>query len=324
MGHKHHQWLKDASQDIQKDYDQLFRTAAESGRTQEVGHGNERVWQRFLQNWLPPQYEVDTRKYIIGPRDSAARPFETDLVIFNPGYPKMLRGMNEVMSGGVAAAFSTKLTVRPDGLDEAARHSAALQKVVGPERGHARLELWKPYVFGFLAASHCWKADGSTPGKNVAEHLYNNDLEHSHHPSESIDLVCVADLGTWTKTTCYLEHPGSPGEGETDKAWWNPEMAAFGETITTSHTHIKSNDDVTPLALFLSALYGFMSWRNPDMSDIANDFRRSNSEPAGSGFSRFWPAHKVLSDNALLEMRGTLYEDANRLDSKIQGHFIWH
>ena len=322
MGHAHHSWLKASGQDIQRDYDELFAKAAQSGRTQEVGHGNEAVWQRFLENWLPPQYEVGTRKYIIGPNDPDAQAFETDIVVFNPGYPKMLRQRHEVMSGGVAAAFSTKLTLRAEGLGEAAEHSALLQKVVSHERGHARTELWKPYVFGMLAASHCWKSPGSKPTANVDEHLYANDLKHVMHPAQSMDLICVADLGTWTKTLYYSEHHGRPGEDGTDATWWNPEVNLWGESLTTSHTHITSSDEVTPLALFLSALYSMMSWRNPDMRDIASDFRRSNNRPEAAGLSRIWPAHTVLSQEALTHMRGAPYEDHNGLDSKLQGT-VW-
>lgn len=154
MGHAHHQWLEDASADIERDYKRLYSKAAKSGTTQEVGHENEAVWATFLSNWLPPQYEVTTRKYIVGTLDTADNPFETDLIVFHPGYPRKLREKSQVMAAGVAAAFSTKLTIRPNGLREAAGQSASLQRALRPAGGHSRIELWKPYVFGVLAASH--------------------------------------------------------------------------------------------------------------------------------------------------------------------------
>lgn len=307
MGHMHHEWLLDASEDIQKEYDRLFSKAAEPGRTQEVGHQNESLWADFLTQWLPLQYQVETRKYIIGTRDSENPPFETDLVVFNPGYPSKLRDKSHVMAGGVAAAFSTKLTIKSAGLKEAARDSASLCRSVVMERGHARLELWKPYVFGVLAASHGWKRDNSTPAENMANQLYENDLAEAMHPAESLDLICVANLGTWTKMATFVQDPANLVEGE---------------IVLTSHAQI-SAEKVTPLALFLSALYGMMSWRNGDMSAIAHDFRRTGGNISGTGFGRSWNAGAVLSDEARLNLRGRPFSDANGLDSPMQGNFMW-
>src|SRR5690349_8902310 len=107
MGHAHHQWLQDASEDIQRDYDRLYMKASDPKNTQAVGHENETLWEEFLTNWLPPQYEVATRKYILGTRDTETEPFETDLIVFHPGYPRKLRAKTHIMAAGVAAAFST-------------------------------------------------------------------------------------------------------------------------------------------------------------------------------------------------------------------------
>jgi len=150
MGHAHHEWLKDAGDDIERDYQRLFKKAARRGATQEVGHENEELWATFLCNWLPPQYEVATRKYIVGTTDAGHQPFETDIIVFHPGYPRKLHEKTQIMAAGVAAAFSTKLTILPEGLREAAKQSASLQKSLVNERGHSRNELWKPYVFGVL------------------------------------------------------------------------------------------------------------------------------------------------------------------------------
>ena len=79
---------------------------------QRAGHGGEGTWRRFLQDWLPPAYEVGTRKYIVP--EEGEDGFETDLVVFAPAYPKRLRDREEILGAGVAAAFSVKLTrMRP-------------------------------------------------------------------------------------------------------------------------------------------------------------------------------------------------------------------
>ena len=55
---------------------------------------------------MPSSYEVSTRKYILPEIDEAPEPHETDIVIFSPGYPEAFRGREEVLAGGVAAAFN--------------------------------------------------------------------------------------------------------------------------------------------------------------------------------------------------------------------------
>lgn len=308
MGHAHQEWLKDASADIDRDYKRLYEKAARSGTTQEVGHQNEAIWQTFLSAWLPPQYEVATRKYIVGTADSDWEPFETDIVVFHPGYPRNLREKTQVMAAGVAAAFSTKLTIRPEGLRESARQCASLQRGLITKCGHSRNELWKPYVFGVLAASHAWKSVGSKPAENIGSWLHTNDLEFAAKPAESLDLACIADLGTWAKTTAFLTDPSTLGENE---------------QIMTSHLEIK-DEGLAPLALFLSALYELLSWRNEDMQGMAHDFRVTTHEPSGVGPSRMWPAESILSSEALLNMREVPYSNSNQLDSPIQGMHVHH
>ncbi len=307
MARIHHQWLQDASADIKRDYDRLYKKAADPSKTQLVGHLNEAIWTEFLSNWLPPQYEVATRKYIVGTQETASDPFESDLIIFHPGYPLKLRDKQEVLPSGVAAAFSTKLTARRSGLKEAAEHSAKLQRSIIQPTGHSRTELWKPFIYGFLDASHAWKAAASTPEANVGKILNEVDHETSNHPAESLDLACVADLGTWAKNVSFITEPGLDGKGE---------------VLLTSHIELKA-DNVTPLTMFLSALYELLSWRNMDMEGMAHDFKVSNANTSGHGISRSWNPSSVMTHQALLNIREGSYEKPNKLDSPLQGMFVW-
>jgi hypothetical protein len=301
MGHAHHQWLEDASEDIQRDYERLYKKAANPKNTQLVGHENEGIWDDFLRNWLPPQYEVATRKYIIGTVDTGTEPFETDLIVFHPGYPRKLRQKTHVLAAGVAAAFSTKLTIRAAGLEEAAHHSAALQRALRPTKGHARHELWKPYVFGVLAASHPWKREKSAPSENVLNSIVSNDEKYAAHPAECLDMVCIADLGMWVKTTTYDE--------------------AFGEmpeSLRTTHLELIADPGNT-LSLFLAALYEHLSWINDDMKGMAKSFYVTNEQISAQGRSRGWDASDVLTSLALDRLRYDKGLSRNGLDSWRQG-----
>ncbi|CAH0292648.1 hypothetical protein SRABI26_04279 [Arthrobacter sp. Bi26] len=301
MGHEHHQWLEDASADIQRDYERLYKKAADSKNTQLVGHENEGIWDEFLRNWLPPQYEVATRKYIVGTADADIQPFETDLIVFHPGYPRKLRQKTRVLAAGVAAAFSTKLTIRASGLEEAAQQSAALQRALIPTRGRARLELWKPYVFGILAASHPWKKDASTPSENVLNAIVSNDKKYANHPAECLDLVCIADLGTWAKSTSYDES-----------------LREIPESLRTTHFEVRADPGNT-LSVFLSALYEHLSWANEDMKGMANSFVVTNEQITGRGMSRGWDPSEALTKDAHARLRHGEPFSRNGLDSWRQG-----
>lgn len=137
--------------------------------------------------------------------------------------------------------------------------------------------------------------------------LDENDLETALTPAESLDLACVADLGTWAKLTAFMPDPATLGENE---------------KLFTSHVRM-TGPTLTPLALFLSALYELLSWRNDDMRGMAHDFRITSGEPQASGTSRIWDANSVLSDEALLKMRGLPYTDVNQLNSPLQGMHVW-
>lgn len=304
MTHEHHRWLEDASASIQSDWIRQRELAAQAGRTQQVGHEHETTWLKFLENWLPPQYGVATRKYIVGTQPNQEPPFETDIVIFHPGYPRQLRKEPHVMASGVAAAFSVKLTIKPAGLLEAAQSSAALQRSLIPRTGDARTELWKPYLYGVLAGSHDWKAANSTPIDNISRILSDNDDVEAAHPAESLDLICVADLGVWAKNLAL-----SADYREADQP----------ERLISSHQEL-FHSKISPLLVFLSSLYERLSWQDDDLVGLAHDFRVTSNWEGSSGFMRYWEPASVLTTDALFKMRNFPFPGAsNKPDSRFQG-----
>ena len=85
--HELQRWFKQVAADVAVDYETLHAEAV--ANPQKSGHGGESTWLRLLRDWLPPGYDVAARKYIIPETDQ--QPFETDIVVFNPGYPERLR-----------------------------------------------------------------------------------------------------------------------------------------------------------------------------------------------------------------------------------------
>src|SRR5262249_12466289 len=147
---------------------------------QRAGHGGEGTWVGVLKHWLPPAYEVVTRKYIVP--EIGAEKFETDIIVLRPSYPVPLRAQEEILTGGVAAAFSVKLTLDAAGIRDGVRRAVALRRTMRRGYGTPRSEMVAPFPVGILAHSHSWKAPGSTPEKNITDHLWSLDQEMVRHP----------------------------------------------------------------------------------------------------------------------------------------------
>ncbi len=65
MDHEHHQWLSDVNRSIVESYEREQEMASEAKHIQKVGHGVESRWDEVLTEWLPPDYEVGKRKYLL-------------------------------------------------------------------------------------------------------------------------------------------------------------------------------------------------------------------------------------------------------------------
>lgn len=101
------------------------------------------------------------------------------------------------LAGGVAAAFECKTTLTAAHIEKATETAAAVRRLVPSREGSAYRELFSPIVFGVLAHSHTWKGVKSTPKQNITSALRTADGKFAAHPRETLDLVTVADLGTW-------------------------------------------------------------------------------------------------------------------------------
>lgn len=284
MGHVHHQWLEQVSEDMRRDYDRLHADAVSPALVQQAGHGAESSWVRFLSAWLPPEYEVGRRKYIVPEKGSST--FETDLVVFRPSYPVALREREEILASGVAAAFSVKLTLDRAGLSEAARSATALTDGMAERRGSPRTEMQRPFPFGVLAHSHSWKAPASAPAANINDAVWTLDHAHADRPAKSLDLVCVADLGTWRRVFMpRVPTVASLAPGQT------PSYQAVTAMIDSS-----ASTSPAPVAVLVSALFERLAADHPTMRPLADGLRLTGTSGEGSGLQRVWALQDVFSD----------------------------
>ena len=83
MDHEHHQWLADVNKSIVDSYERDQDMARQPKNIQRTGHRVESRWDEVLSDWLPPQYAIGKRKYILLETEGGpATTKETNLVIF--------------------------------------------------------------------------------------------------------------------------------------------------------------------------------------------------------------------------------------------------
>lgn len=291
----HLDWLKKVERDISEDYQRLHNVAQED--PQQSGHGGESTWARFLEEWLPPAYTVGTRKYIIP--ELGDEKFETDLVIFRPSYPEALRSREEIMAGGVAAAFSVKLTLDAGGLRDGIERAAKLRKVLKPRSGDPQHVINPPFPVGVLAHSHAWKAPKSRPDDNIENTLFRLDEMHAAHPRESLDFLCVADLGTWVMERVVYMPPITLTLAE---SFISEAIMREGGSLTSMTRH-----DIThmslPVAVFLATLYEELSLKDPTLTPLADNFRHSGTIGMGGGRVRAWRLGDVYDEETIRQIR---------------------
>lgn len=303
LSQQHILWLQRTARQMSEEYEEAFKaTSGMSGRVQETGHTIEAGWKSFLTNWLPPQYEVKTRRYIVGEVDTNENREETDIVILRPNYPKSLREETQILAGGVAAAFSVKSTLWASSIEEAAASCARLDRSLSPREGTPRKELSRSFPYGLLAHSHGWKGEGSNPHLNVSRNLFEADQRHARRPRASLDLVCVPDLGTWNQIkSVQLPMPpwpemleGVPPEerqGIIDEMSRTKIRSAFVLNATQSQGEI--------LASFLTSLYSRLAINDEQLRSLADSFSLMGADTGGRNKVRIWDGRSVLSQGVL-------------------------
>lgn len=282
-------WLDDLTERIARDYERASRQFSQSGGTsnQEAGHRGETAWKEVLEEWLPPQYEVGVRKYILADSsENAARSRETDLVIYHPSYPRGLRKRPQVLASGIVAALSVKMTLDASGVREACESAAELRRLLPPPPATVRDELLSPIMYGVLAHSHSWKASGSDPTTNIERVLEANPPTN---PREWLDVVCVADLACWSRLTIVLpDHVVDAISRQTKGAVSDQPSVQEGLART---------DDSSPIGVLIAFITGRFAQFDPTLRPIAAGLRGLLPDTtAASKAGIRWPLNHVLNE----------------------------
>ncbi len=285
------------TQEVEHEYLRIQKHATEDPGT--AGDQGEENWATIFRDWLPPIYHVVTKGRILNPRGELSP--QIDVLILHPAYPKKLFDKKHYLSGGVVAAFECKLTLKAHHITEALKCSVKTKGLISKRVGSPYKELNCPIIYGLLVHSHSWKEENSTPIDNISKSLYYHDKEIIQHPRDMLDVLCVADLATWTAKKMIFFGPNQFKFGNDLSLYANSIKSIFGPdgSASTSYTYCsKENPRIektfTPVGRLITYLLAKLAWENPEIRPIADHFNHALPN-AGLGFVRTWPK-EIYSD----------------------------
>ena len=287
--HNLHHFMRQISEKMGSDYQEIQERTTEDPGT--AGDQGEKNWANLLRGWLPRAYEVVTKGRIIGADGCASG--QVDVLVLKSIYPKQLVDEEHKMflAAGVAAAFECKTTLKASHIEEAVKRCVEIKNLYPVREGTPYKELHAPIVYGLLAHSHSWKGKNSTPEENIEQKLSKADELHVSHPRLSLDVLCVADLASWTMSKMTFFAPWMiPGY-----EWSFPqEYPRHGVALSSYIAHTTSVENqvyyFTPIGVLISKLSHLLAWETPALRDLVDYYRITDIGGSGAGVPRPWPS----------------------------------
>lgn len=283
--HDLHTFMAQVTAEMASEYDRIYARAKEDPGT--AGDEGEENWARLLKEWLPPSYHVETKGRLIG-HDGKMSP-QVDVVVLKPAYPRKLLEKKVWLAGGVAAVFECKTTLTAAHVEASVKRCATIKDLYAERVGTPRAELRSPLIYGLLAHSHSWKRQASDPVANV-QNAFESAFPHVTHPRFEMDVLCVADLATWSSMAIsrYEVEWQPQNHAELTSAF----EAACGPITTMSCSWPGSPSQhrcFRPVGALLDDITYRLAWSDPSVRDIADYFQKTNLGGSGSGKMRYWP-----------------------------------
>ena len=294
--HDLHEFMQQLSVEMAAEYRRIQMRATEDPGT--AGDQGEENWAELLRGWLPRTYEVVTKGRIIS-ADGRTSP-QIDVLVLKDIYPEKLLTKKLYLAAGVAAAFECKTTLKASHIEQAVKTCVKIKKLYPDREGTPYKELHAPIVYGLLAHSHSWKGDNSKPEDNIGLKLYLSDILHVSHPRQTLDLLCVADLGTWVSSKITFVGPGTvPGWASLDTEI-HLQYGLEGSAQSTYVGHTPSLDNqteyFTPIGTLISNLSRRFGWEDSSLRNLADYYQATEIGGTGTGSFRQWPI-SIYSEN---------------------------
>lgn len=271
-------FMEQASVEMSFEYTRIQRRAVDDPGT--AGDQGEENWAELLRNWLPSNFHIVTKGRIIS-HEGKTSP-QIDVLVLNSSYPPRLLSKKLYLAAGVVAAFECKNTLKAKHIEEAVGTSKIVKSLANIRYGTPFKELHCPIIYGLLAHSHIWKDGNSTPIQNIQNKVTAEDRRIVTHPNQSMDLLCVADLGTWSLVKNTYVDMGEPRP--------NPNVKGTAMSGYVGFTNKTSGQDrgFTPIGSMVFNLSQRLAWENPEIRPLADYYRCTNLSGSGQGSMRTW------------------------------------
>lgn len=289
--HDLHDFMRQISVEMSAEYDRIQKRATEDPGT--AGDQGEENWAELLRDWLPRSYEVVTKGRIISQEGDTSP--QIDVLVLKSSYPKKMLNKKLYLAAGVAAAFECKTTLKASHISDAISTCVKIKSFYQNRIGTPYKELHSPIVYGLLAHSHSWKKENSTPSENIKVSLYESDAASVHHPRQKLDILCVADLATWTSSAMTFIGPHQVPDWASMIQSYGVNGSATSAYIGHAYSHEQQVEQFTPIGVLISYLSQKLAWEDPAFRDLADYYRLTNIAGSGRGHMRKWPA-SIYSD----------------------------
>lgn len=301
-------FMKQVSDDIASEYTRVHSRAMEDPGT--AGDEGESKWAEVLRRWIPPAFPVVTKGRILSVDGVASR--QVDVLVLHPGYPEALRDRKQYLASGVVAAFECKLTLRKRDLPgivetmKSVRAAAFIDPAIAPS---PRSELSSPIMFGVLAHSSEWSGrKDSEAARVMLDSALQGMLSSLDHPTAVIEVLCVADLVTYSRFAAVM--PGPPympedlWEASRKFHGWPHEGCIEDQLSRTSPTFYEDSGIPNPVFVLIGKILRVLARHFPEHEVLGRYWHLTPvaGGSGGCGSVRRWPLD-VLSDDVVNEVR---------------------
>jgi len=300
-------FMKSATQEIENEYSRIQKRVGEDPGT--AGDQGEENWATLLRNWLPPTFQIVTKGRILNHKGIASP--QVDVIILQPEYPKHLLDKKLYLAGGILAVFECKVTLKSKHIEEFIKNSIEVKSNLEDRKGSPYKELHSPFLYGLLAHSHSWKGENSTPIENIGTKLRECDRAFITHPIQMPDIICVADLATWScSKITFLGRRQFQGNAKMEKIIGLNGSATTFYLCFSKETELQTNH-FTPMGALLTSLLNKLAWVYPSLRTFAHYFEQTHLQGTGTGLMRMWDSSIYSNEIRSKVEAGQLYSGKN-------------
>ncbi|WP_406837322.1 DUF6602 domain-containing protein [Streptomyces sp. AHU1] len=261
-------YFKQATMEMQLEYERIRARAAEDPGT--AGDEGEENWASLFRKWLPGDLQIATKGRVLCGSGEATD--QVDIVALSPSYPPGMLNKKMHLASEVMAIFECKATLKAQHIDKTIESASRAKEAIYKAHG-------KEVIYGLVAHSHSWGAETSKVIGRISDKLAEASNVHVRHPNNSLDFVCIADLGSWTLRMQW------------DEEYYGPGVVSYYSGPSLSSINGKNGADTSPIGRMITYVLRRLSYHDEKYRGLASYFGMSGLEGVGSWSSnnlRIW------------------------------------